>query len=76
MTTRFETKPGRFRDKGNVLWRARSRAGLSLADAARRLDLPILRLAALEHGDITFERDEAWAEAERILSQPEPRERI
>lgn len=75
MTTRFETKPGRFRDRGNVLWRARSRSGLSLKQAADRLELPILRYASLEHGDITFERDGAWEEAEALLAQPEPRAR-
>jgi transcriptional regulator with XRE-family HTH domain len=73
--SRFETKPGRFRDRGNVLWRARTRAGLSLQDAARRLELPILRYAALEHGDVTFERDTAWAEAEELLARAEPMER-
>ena len=72
MTTRFETKPGRFRERGNVLWKARQRAGLSLQDAARRLELPALRYAQIEYGDITFERDAAWAEAEELLSRAAP----
>ena len=75
MTTKFETKPGRHRDRGNKLWKARSRAGLSVVQAAARLELPILRYAALEIGDVAFEREEAWAEAEAMLSRQEPRER-
>jgi hypothetical protein len=68
-TSRFETKPGRHRDKGLKLWRARQRAGLSVKEAAARLELPVMRYAMAESGDVDFERESAWAEAEEIISK-------
>jgi hypothetical protein len=75
MTTRFETKPDRLRERGLSLWRARQRAGLSVQQAAARLEMPILRYAMAEAGDVDFERDGAWAEAEALISQQRAGER-
>jgi hypothetical protein len=75
MTTKFETKPGRHRERGLLLWRARQRAGLSVQEAAARLELPVLRYAMAESGDVDFERDGAWDEAVAIVAKPRAGER-
>jgi transcriptional regulator with XRE-family HTH domain len=65
---RFKTKGAKFDFKrASKLRNARLAAGTSISEAARRLDMPILRYALLENGETEFERPEAWEEALRIF---------
>jgi hypothetical protein len=68
---RFETRGAQFDAlRARRLQHARVAGGLSIAEAARRLEMSFIGYALLESGQTELVRPESWDEAERILSAP------
>ncbi|MES2339270.1 MAG: hypothetical protein V4537_14345 [Pseudomonadota bacterium] len=67
---RFATKGARYDHlRADRLRAARIRAELKLAEAAARLEMPILRYALLENGETEFVDPKAWDEAVARMSR-------